>query len=198
MKACLTLLIIKTGFGGLTLQRIRLTAYSAMIPLHANWSTMIFGFKYILILFEDQEKNYGLSIGAAVIYWIFMQAASTNPMQQLSEPIILPVKQVNTDNRFLMEQWEDAKRALWLATDVGLFSLDPSQPDENKAWKHWENIPGNNSSLSDNKIISLYPDPHEPQKFLWLGTRGSDLNRFEMATGNVIRFTKKTAWPIIM
>ena len=150
-----------------------------------------FGFKYILILFEDQEKKlWVIHRGGSDLLDIYASRLNKS-YTTIERTYHLPVKQVNTDGRFLMGQWEDAKRALWLATDVGLFSLDPSQPDDNKAWRHWKNIPGNNSSLSDNKIISLCPDPLEPQKFLWLGTRGSGLNRFEMATGNVIRFTEK-------
>ncbi len=150
-----------------------------------------FGFKYILHVFEDHENKLWVvhREGADMLDIYFSRLDKL--YSTVEQSYRLPVKQVNTDGRFIMGQWEDAKHVLWLATDVGLFSLDPSQTDEKKIWSHWKNNPGDNSSLSDNKFISLCPDPREPQKYLWLGTRGSGFNRFEMATGKVMRFTEK-------
>jgi len=150
-----------------------------------------FGFKYILHVFEDHEnKLWVVHRGGADMLDIYLSRLD-KLYSTVEQTYRLPVKQVNADGRFLMGQWEDTKHVLWLATDVGLFSMDPSQTNEKKIWQQWKNIPGDNSSLSDNKLISLCPDPRESQKYLWLGTRGSGFNRFEMATGKVLRFSEK-------
>ena len=149
------------------------------------------GFKEILIVFEDHEnKLWVVHKGGADMLDIYFSRLD-KLYRTVEQSYRLPVKQVNVDSRFLAGQWDDTNHVSWLATDVGLFSLDPSQTDEKKIWKHWKNIPGDNSSLSADKLISLCPDPSEPQKYLWLGTKGSGFNRFEMATGKVIRFTEK-------
>ena len=149
------------------------------------------GFSVILNLFEDQKNNL----------WIL----DKNGDERLDNYLIrldtlyktaekkycFPLKQINRDGRFLNAQWQDIKEVFWLATDVGLFAFDPAQHDEKKIWKYWNNIPGDNSSLSSDKLISMCPDPYEPQKYLWLGTRGSGFNRFEISTGKCIRFTEK-------
>lgn len=150
-----------------------------------------FGFKDILILFEDHENKLWVVHREGADMLTIHLSRLDKLYRSVEQSYSLPVKQVNVDGRFLMGQWEDAKHVLWLATDVGLFSLDPSQTDKKKQWKQWKNIPGNNNSLSADKLISLCADPREPQRYLWLGTRGSGFNRFEMGTGKVIRFTEK-------
>ncbi|MFT3908133.1 MAG: two-component regulator propeller domain-containing protein [Ferruginibacter sp.] len=149
------------------------------------------GFKVITHLFKDNMQHL----------WVFHKNDDTfmdnylTCLDSLMKPIVpaykFPERQMNEDSRFLMAQWQDENNILWLATDAGLFSLDPKQTDEKKVWKHWKNIRGDNSSLSSDKLISLCPDPKEPQKYLWLGTQGDGFNRFEMATGKCTRYTDK-------
>ncbi len=149
-----------------------------------------FGFKHILHVFEDHDnKLWVVHRDGPDLLDIYLSRLDKF-YKTVEQAYHLPVKQVNADGRFLSGQWEDAKHILWLATDVGLFSLDPYQTDEKKLWKHWKNIPGDNSSLSADKMISLCPDPREPQRYLWLGTRAG-FNRFEMVTGKSIRFSEK-------
>ncbi len=152
-------------------------------------------FPIILNMFED-INNYLWVVhknGGDVLSNCLTRLDSTN--KKTDRTFTFPVKQINRDGRFLNVQWQDARQVFWLATDVGLFSFDPSQTDEKKIWKHWKNIPADNSSLSSDKLISMCADPSDPQKYLWIGTRGNGFNRFEMATGKCIRFGEKDGLP---
>ncbi|MEO6667878.1 MAG: two-component regulator propeller domain-containing protein [Ferruginibacter sp.] len=149
------------------------------------------GFKYILLLFEDHENRlWCVHRGGDEMLNIYLTRLDKQN-SAVDQTWISPVKMINTDGRFIMGHWQDQQQVFWFATDVGLISFDPSQTDQTKIWKHWKNIPADNSSLSADKLISLCPDPREPQKYLWLGTRGSGFNRFEIATGKCMRYSEK-------
>lgn len=153
------------------------------------------GFTIILNLFEDNKNNLWVchKNGDDILDNCLTRIETLHKTSE--KKYRFPIKQINKDGRFLNGQWQDAQHVFWLATDVGLFSFDPSQSDEKKIWKHWKNIPGDNSSLSSDKLICLCPDPLEPQKYLWLGTHGSGFNRFEMANGKCVHFDEKDGLP---
>jgi len=44
------------------------------------------------------------------------------------------------------------------------------------------NVPNDSSSLSFDLIFSLCPDPLQPDRYLWIGTNGGGLNRFDRKT----------------
>ena len=51
------------------------------------------------------------------------------------------------------------------------------------------------NSLSSNHILSLSPDPKQPDRYMWAGTDGGGLNRIEIATGQVLRFSERDGLP---
>jgi len=79
----------------------------------------------------------------------------------------------------------------WLGTPDGLKKMAPGA----ESVTHYLNEPGNPSSLSSNMVKSICPDPEKPEEVLWVGTGGGGLNRFEMASGKVKRFTTKDGLP---
>jgi ligand-binding sensor domain-containing protein/two-component sensor histidine kinase len=79
----------------------------------------------------------------------------------------------------------------WLGTVAGILRLDPV----NKTWSHYRNIPGDSTSLSFNLIFSICPDPADPDRFLWIGTNGGGLNKFEISTGKFTRFSQRDGLP---
>src|SRR5262249_34206102 len=92
---------------------------------------------------------------------------------------------------FLQCIYQDSSGIFWLGTIKGLFRFDPA----NRSWKQFKNIPDDSSSLSFDVIFSLCPDPKQPQKYLWIGTNGGGVNRFDFETGKVIRITQKDGLP---
>src|SRR6266498_4861795 len=83
--------------------------------------------------------------------------------------------------------YQDNNGFFWLGTTAGLLRFDPA----NKRWKHFKNDPHDPSTLSFDLIFCLYPDPLQPNKYLWIGTNGGGLNCFDMQSGKTIRYTSK-------
>lgn len=92
---------------------------------------------------------------------------------------------------FISQFYFDEDGVMWLATINGLFALN----EKNNTWRHWKNEPQNNNSISANGVLSICPDPISPKKYLWIGTEGAGMNRFEKSTGNCIRYDEKDGLP---
>jgi len=103
-----------------------------------------------------------------------------------------PVEPVRAPYDFLQCMVEDkAEGIFWLGTMKGLLQFNSSS----QSWQLFKNIPDDSSSLSFDLIFSLFDDPYEPQKYLWIGTNGGGLNRFDKQSGKVIRYSMKNGLP---
>lgn len=101
-----------------------------------------------------------------------------------------PVKLKSYDFDFLQCIYED-KDLLWLGSVNGLFRFNTSTG-------HMENYvyhPSDTNSLSNNFILSLYNDRWQPDRYLWVGTKGGGLNRMNKATGRFERYAAKNGLP---
>ncbi|MBK8829214.1 MAG: hypothetical protein IPO26_21800 [Saprospiraceae bacterium] len=58
-----------------------------------------------------------------------------------------------------------------------------------------ENIPNDARSISADGVLTICPDPVEPDKYLWLGTEGGGMNRFEISTGKCINYNENNGLP---
>lgn len=76
--------------------------------------------------------------------------------------------------------YQDGKGVFWLGTTEGLFSFNEST----KHWRQYKNIPGDNSSISNNVIFSICDDPEDPGEYMWVGTNGGGLNRLCISKGS--------------
>ncbi len=92
---------------------------------------------------------------------------------------------------FVTDYYNDAAGKIWFATLQGLYQFDL----EKNKWMHWQNIAGDNNSLNNNQLLSIIPDPVNPEKYLWIGTDGGGLNRMEIATGKFVKYTEKDGLP---
>lgn len=153
------------------------------------------GFQNIFLLFED-KKNYLWVMQLGIdkdnyVYLSKMDTAHTKVLQTFKFPVLLPFR----DTRFLTGYWQDANEVFWFATISGLFRFNPDANDEKKIWKQWKNIPGDNTSLASDQLNCICPDVKASEKYLWLGTRGSGFDRFEIATGKCLHYTDKDELP---
>lgn len=83
----------------------------------------------------------------------------------------------------------DRDGRIWVGTFAsGLFRYD-EQADRFVAYQH---EPGNDNSLSDNRVTGLYEDR---MGRLWIGTAGGGLNRLDPTTGQVARFLENPGDP---
>lgn len=93
--------------------------------------------------------------------------------------------------RFVSDWYEDINETWWFATVKGLFSFDR----ENETWQHYQNIEGDLSSLSFDMTLSICPDPREPERFLWIGTEGRGLNKFDREKETFVHYITDNGLP---
>lgn len=96
-------------------------------------------------------------------------------------PTALP----NSPYKSLQAVYRDDGGVFWLGTTAGLLRFDPFR----QSWKHFKNDPADFASLSFDLIFSLCPDPVQPDKYLWIGTNGGGLNRFDKTNGKATRYS---------
>lgn len=102
-----------------------------------------------------------------------------------------PVQVLKTGHHFISDYYITPENLFWLGTKQGLFLFNP----QTFSWKHYSFERNNAESLSHNSILSILPDPREPDKYLWIGTDGGGLNKFNINTGKCIRFTTRDGLP---
>lgn len=102
-----------------------------------------------------------------------------------------PIQSVCQSTRHIHDWHQDDNGVLWLGTNQGLFSFQPST----ETWTQYQNEAGNPTSLSEDVIYSLWPDPTNPDTFLWVGTNGGGLNKMNKTTGSFQTYTINDGLP---
>lgn len=77
---------------------------------------------------------------------------------------------------------EDRSGELWIGTNGGGLSKMVQQ-NGRIFFQHYRNDPDDATSLSNDFVRVIYEDPDEAGKYLWLGTQGGGLERFDRRTG---------------
>jgi two-component sensor histidine kinase len=101
---------------------------------------------------------------------------------------------LHTDNlpyMFIEAIYQQNDSIFWLGTINGLFRFNKNTGK----WKQYKNNPADTSSLSYDIIFSLCADPVHPDKYLWIGTNGGGLNRFNFTTEKFLHYTTKDGLP---
>ncbi len=95
----------------------------------------------------------------------------------------------------------DARQNLWLGTSHGLgriqltdlkFGENPIEITTDK-FQTYRNDPAKPSSLRYNTVTSFCPDPLEPERWLWVSTKGGGLNLFDKNSGEFQHFTSQNS-----
>lgn len=87
--------------------------------------------------------------------------------------------------------YQDTQGNFWVGTKDGLKKFDPLL----KKFKSYSNDPSKSNSLNNNSIKSICADPHQPNKYLWIGTAGGGLNRFDFDDESFTHFTEANGLP---
>jgi len=95
-----------------------------------------------------------------------------------------PSEPASYDYDFLQYIYSDGE-LLWLGSVNGVFCFNT------KRLQFVSAANGNSNWFKGGFIYSFCNDPGEPQKYLWLGTKGMGLNRLDKTTGVLTRFDKK-------
>jgi len=89
------------------------------------------------------------------------------------------VKDIPHQFDFLMSIYQE-DHLLWLGTRIGLFCFDI---DGEKFVRSFMSDQQDTTSISNNVALSFCADPDNPDRYLWIGTRGGGLNRLDKKSG---------------
>jgi len=87
----------------------------------------------------------------------------------------------------------DPAGTLWIGTQSGLVRV--AHPLDKPAFSIYKTIPTDRQSLSHDFITCLIDDPQQPQRYLWVGTKGGGLERLDKQTGRFTHFTEAQGLP---
>lgn len=75
--------------------------------------------------------------------------------------------------------YEDKEGMIWMGTEKGFSKcIVPEDKNENLRVSYYSNVSGDLSSLSYNHVTSFVKDPTDPDRFIWISTKGGGINRF--------------------
>jgi len=92
--------------------------------------------------------------------------------------------------------YEDGTGILWVGTQNEMFRVhrNGKLPDQLTVTRY-KNKPGDRQSLSYNHVMCFLDDPVEPDKYLWVCTKGGGLNRMDKQDETFLRLTKEDGLP---
>ncbi|RRB06403.1 hybrid sensor histidine kinase/response regulator transcription factor [Larkinella rosea] len=90
----------------------------------------------------------------------------------------------------------DRSGTFWIGTQQGL--VKARQPQINPAFSIYKNTKTDRQSLSNDFVSSLIDDPNQPDRYLWVGTKGGGLERLDKQTGLFEHFTEAQGLPNIV
>ncbi len=91
---------------------------------------------------------------------------------------------------------EDVDGVLWVGTERGFTKVIRSTSEQNKLQiTKYQNISGAPNSLSYNHVTSFLDDPFQPDRFLWISTKGGGINRMDKQSSQFMRLTKEDGLP---
>ncbi|MCB0780920.1 MAG: hypothetical protein KDC03_15595, partial [Flavobacteriales bacterium] len=102
-----------------------------------------------------------------------------------------PVPPIHMPYNFTQAIHLDGDHVVWVGTMLGLLRLDLLT----ESWEHFQHVPEDSTSLSFDIIFSLLPDPREPERYLWVGTNGGGLDRFDKQTHRFTNYAAREGLP---
>jgi ligand-binding sensor domain-containing protein len=89
--------------------------------------------------------------------------------------------------------YQDHSGIFWVGTKGGLVKMDASRTVP-QFWIY-SNSTESRKTLSNNHVTCMIDDPYQPQKYLWVSTKGGGLERLDKQTGTFEHFTEKQGLP---
>lgn len=114
----------------------------------------------------------------------------TETYRVFSYQSLLPQKGADIETTAL---YFDQLGTLWIGTTAGLLRAD--HPLNNPTFSIYKNSTANRQSLSSNLVSSVIDDPYQPNRYLWIGTKGNGLDRLDKQTGLFDHITEAQGLP---
>lgn len=92
--------------------------------------------------------------------------------------------------------YEDKQGICWIGTPEGFVKvIFPNNQKSSPQIEWFYNNSRNRNSLNYNHVSCFLDDPNEPNKYLWIATKGGGLNRLDKTTGDFFHLTTKDGLP---
>ncbi len=92
--------------------------------------------------------------------------------------------------------YEDKQGVFWIGTREGFVKISFAENKNSSPQVKWYyNNSNNRNSLNYNHVSCFMDDPAEPNKYLWICTKGGGLNRLDKNTGDFFHLTAKDGLP---
>ncbi|MFN8398205.1 MAG: triple tyrosine motif-containing protein [Bacteroidia bacterium] len=92
---------------------------------------------------------------------------------------------------FVQDWYEGPSGRIWMATNIGLYSVDP----QTGVTATFLPKVGDPNALSSEKVLCVQGDPRAPDRLIWIGTSGAGLDALDAETGHVHHFTTADGLP---
>lgn len=139
--------------------------------------------KDVYTVFEDRQKNIW------VITEFYLCKLKDNEKGIFEHSLRLPISESSTTPKSVL--YQDKQNIFWIGTREGLIRYN----HETKLVTHFKSNTVKNTSLNNDLIKSICPDPFEPETYLWIGTGGGGLNRINKQQKTVEYFTEADGLP---
>ncbi len=92
--------------------------------------------------------------------------------------------------------YEDGSGVFWSGTIEGFARIDCTEGNNHQPKINWYfNNASDRNSLNYNHVSCFLDDPSQPDKYIWIGTKGGGLNRLDKSTGDFFHLTTKEGLP---
>jgi signal transduction histidine kinase/ligand-binding sensor domain-containing protein len=103
----------------------------------------------------------------------------------------MPLKPTSDSYSLIEAITSDRDGVLWLATVSGLLKFDVRTNN----WKTYTFDRNDPESLSTNQLLCVYNDTTSSNRYLWIGTKGAGLERFDKVTGKFTHYNDENGLP---
>ncbi len=138
------------------------------------------------IPFLDQRENYWIAFGDSKLGVLWsdrdsLEYVSFKSIWEDASPCY-----VNTI-------YESKNGTLWLSSNKGLIQLNVDRKTRRISFKKWTSQ--KEGTLNSKTVLCAHDDPTNPERYLWVGTKGGGLNKMDKQSGNCTYFTTNEGLP---
>lgn len=142
---------------------------------------------YKLKIHEDEYENIWLGMTDGNLWRL---TAIDGKFTRFSFKSLLP------QNGSIVEtfaMYQDTNHILWIGTQKGL--IKATQIQVKPRFSIYKNSTTDRKSLSNDFVSGMIDDPLQPQKYLWVSTKGGGLERLDKQNNTFEHFTEKQGLP---